>query len=177
VIAESPWLKNWSKALDEKFGQGDLKKNLAAFEAEVAKLPSGNASDRGTQQWYARTTYDGLLSRFLRLELYVPSFLYTGEQIAEIEGGRIVRRRRPTGRCPTPGRRRRDGCSPMNIRVKVVADNTAKPVTVVFPGPRGMCSCGWIGKARWTVYGARIDAELHRDDTGHGLADPLVLDS
>jgi hypothetical protein len=39
----------------------------------------------------------------------------------------------------------------MNIRVKVVADNTAKPVTLVFPGRRGMCSCGWIGKARWTV--------------------------
>jgi hypothetical protein len=65
----------------------------------------------------------------------------------------------------------------MKIDVQVIAENAAKPVTLMFPGPRGMCSCGWIGKARWTVYGARIDAELHRDDIGHGLADPLVLDS
>jgi hypothetical protein len=41
----------------------------------------------------------------------------------------------------------------------------------------GVWSCSGFGKARWTVYGARIDAELHRDDTRHGLADPLVLDS
>jgi hypothetical protein len=39
----------------------------------------------------------------------------------------------------------------MKIDVQVIAENAAKPVTLMFPGPRGMCSCGWIGKARWTV--------------------------
>lgn len=64
----------------------------------------------------------------------------------------------------------------MNISVKVVPEKAAKPVTLVFPGPRGMCSCGWIGKPRWTHYGAKIDAEIHAGETGHALADPLIWD-
>jgi hypothetical protein len=62
---------------------------------------------------------------------------------------------------------------PTHVSVKVVATNAANPITLVFPGPRGMCSCGWIGRRRWTVYGARIDAHIHADETGHGLAEPL----
>ncbi len=63
--------------------------------------------------------------------------------------------------------------STRRVNVKVVADDKAKPVTLAV-SPRGMCSCGWIGRSRWTTYGARIDAAIHADETGHGLADPLV---
>jgi hypothetical protein len=60
----------------------------------------------------------------------------------------------------------------MNVNVKVVADNADKPVTLVV-SPRGMCCCGWVGRSRWTTYGAKIDAQLHAEQAGHGLADPL----
>jgi hypothetical protein len=63
---------------------------------------------------------------------------------------------------------------PVRVNVKVVADNAAKPVTIVFPGNRGMCSCGWMGHPRWLLYWAKIDAKIHRQETGHGLAEPLV---
>jgi hypothetical protein len=59
------------------------------------------------------------------------------------------------------------------VFVKVVAPNIAHPITLVFPGPRGMCSCGWLGRHRWTLYGASIVAQIHADETGHGLAEPL----
>jgi hypothetical protein len=62
---------------------------------------------------------------------------------------------------------------PTRVSVRVVADN-AKPVTLVFAGNRGMCSCGWIGHPRWLLYWAKIDARIHRQETGHVLAEPLV---
>jgi hypothetical protein len=65
---------------------------------------------------------------------------------------------------------------PTRVNVKVVAENAAKPITIVFPGNRGMCGCGWIGYPRWFVYWAKIDAQIHRQETGHGLAEPLVWD-
>jgi hypothetical protein len=63
---------------------------------------------------------------------------------------------------------------PTRVNVKVVADNAAKPVTLVLTGNRGMCSCGWIGHPRWLAYWAKIDAQIHHEETGHGLAEPLV---
>jgi hypothetical protein len=35
-------------------------------------------------------------------------------------------------------------------------------------------AAGWIGHPRWFVYWAKIDAQIHHEETGHGLADPLV---
>lgn len=60
------------------------------------------------------------------------------------------------------------------VSVKVVGAPADKPVTLVFSGNRAMCSCGWMGIPRWFVYGARIDAQIHHLDTGHGVAEPLV---
>jgi hypothetical protein len=64
--------------------------------------------------------------------------------------------------------------NPIRVNVRVVADNAATPVTLVMAGNRAMCSCGWMGHPRWFVYWAKIDAQIHRQETGHGLAEPLV---
>jgi hypothetical protein len=37
----------------------------------------------------------------------------------------------------------------------------------------GMAGCGWIGNRRWTLYGTRIDAQLHAQQVGRGRAEPL----
>ena len=61
----------------------------------------------------------------------------------------------------------------MSIDVRVVSDDPS-PTVIVFPGNRGMCSCGWMGKPRWFIYGATIDANIHAEETGHARAVPLV---
>jgi hypothetical protein len=62
---------------------------------------------------------------------------------------------------------------PVRANVLVVTDHPS-PAVIVFPGNRGMCSCGWIGPRRWLVYWAKIDALIHHEETGHTPATPLV---
>jgi hypothetical protein len=62
---------------------------------------------------------------------------------------------------------------PVRVNVQGTTDS-ASPTVIVFPGNRGLCSCGWMGHPRWFVYWARIDDQIHAQETGHNLATPLV---
>jgi hypothetical protein len=62
---------------------------------------------------------------------------------------------------------------PVRVNVQVTTDSPS-PTVIVFPGNRGMCSCGWMGHPRWFLYWARIDARIHEEQTGHTPASPLV---
>jgi hypothetical protein len=40
---------------------------------------------------------------------------------------------------------------------------------------RAICSCGWEAGRRMFLDAAKFDALIHSGDTGHFLADPLVV--